>query len=219
MSQVKVLFVCTGNICRSPSAEGVLRHKLAEAALDQRVGVDSAGLIDYHAGDPPSRLAVDCARERGYDLTDLRARKFQRKDFETFDLIISMDRSHHMQLLSMCPDRSVGKLHLFMDFSPPPLRSPDCARPLLRRQSRLSACPRPDRRRHGRLDRNPGARSPRRDVTVLDRPLERVLGLGPVDRPLVGQKAGIEGKRLDGEGRQPEQGVMGQEVLQLRPGV
>ena len=129
MSEIKVLFVCTGNICRSPTAEGVLRGKLATAGLNDKVAVDSAGLIDFHAGDPPTALAIDFARRRGYDLSQLRARQFRRKDFELFDLIVSMDRGHHMQLLGMCPDRAVGKLHLFMDFTPPPLRNPDVPDP------------------------------------------------------------------------------------------
>ena len=129
MSEIKVLFVCTGNICRSPTAEGVLRGKLATAGLDDRVAVDSCGLIDFHAGDPPTALAIDFARQRGYDLSALRARQFRKKDFEDFDLIVSMDRGHHMRLLGMCPDRAVGKLHLMMDFSPPPLRQPDVPDP------------------------------------------------------------------------------------------
>ena len=129
MTEVKVLFVCTGNICRSPTAEGVLRHQLADQGLAERVSVDSAGLIDFHAGDPPSTLAVEQARQRGYELSDLRARPFRKKDFERFDLIVSMDRGHHMELLAMCPDRAVGKLHLFMDFAPDQRRSPDVPDP------------------------------------------------------------------------------------------
>ena len=129
MSEIKVLFVCTGNICRSPTAEGVLRGQLTAAKLEARVAVDSCGLIDFHAGDPPTPMAIEYAQQRGYDLSELRARRFRKKDFEEFDLIVSMDRGHHMQLLGMCPDRAVGKLYLFMDFATPPVRNPDVPDP------------------------------------------------------------------------------------------
>ena len=94
MAEVSVLIVCTGNICRSPTAEGVLRHKLAEQGLHERVRVDSAGLGDGHVGDPPERRAVARAGLRGYDLSALRARQFTTRDYYDFDLILGMDRGH-----------------------------------------------------------------------------------------------------------------------------
>jgi protein-tyrosine phosphatase len=122
VSEFKVLIVCTGNICRSPTAEGVLRHKLRDAGLDGRVAVDSAGTIDFHAGDPPDPRAILQAGRRGYDLSGLRARQIRPADFESFDLILCMDRGHHSELARLCP---VGlreglreRLRLFLDFAP-----------------------------------------------------------------------------------------------------
>ena len=117
-SVIKVLMVCTGNICRSPTADGVLRHKLAEAGLEGRVEVDSVGTMDYHAGDPPDARAIQQARLRGYDLSALRARRLRRADFEDFDLILCMDRGHLDTLGRLCPDDRRDRLRLFMDFAP-----------------------------------------------------------------------------------------------------
>ncbi len=117
MSVIKVLFVCTGNICRSPTAEGVLRHKLAAAGLDGRVSVDSAGMIDYHAGNPPDRRAIQHAARRGYDLKDLRARQLRRADFETFDLLLGMDRGHFRQLARLCPPQFAERVKLFLEYA------------------------------------------------------------------------------------------------------
>ena len=94
MSEISVLFVCTGNICRSPTAEGVARKLLAEAGLGAQVMVDSAGLEGWHAGDPPDPRAIASAAERGYDLTPQRSRQFDPSDFERFALILGMDRNH-----------------------------------------------------------------------------------------------------------------------------
>ncbi|MHC4816226.1 MAG: low molecular weight protein-tyrosine-phosphatase, partial [Planctomycetota bacterium] len=102
MEKVKVLFVCTGNICRSPTAEGVLRKLVSDAGLGNRIEVDSAGTEGYHVGDPPDPRAIRTASRRGYDLSGLRARRVKRGDFERFDLLISMDRGHHERLLALC---------------------------------------------------------------------------------------------------------------------
>lgn len=118
MSEVKVLFVCTGNICRSPTAEGVLRHKLTEAGLDRRITVDSAGTIGFHCGDPPDPRAIDRARRRGYDLSAQRARPVQRHDFEAFDLLLCMDRGHCRELLGWCPEDRADRIRLLMEFAP-----------------------------------------------------------------------------------------------------
>src|SRR5690242_293212 len=88
---LKVLFVCLGNICRSPTAEGVFRQQLQEAGLERDVLVDSAGTGDYHVGEPPDERACEAAARRGYDLTPLRARQVKRDDFVKFDYVLAMD--------------------------------------------------------------------------------------------------------------------------------
>lgn len=93
-----ILMVCTGNICRSPTAEGVLRRRLSEAGLGDRVLVDSAGTRDYHVGEPPDPRAVQHAARRGYDLSPLRARRIELKDFDRFDFIYAMDEGHMAEL-------------------------------------------------------------------------------------------------------------------------
>src|SRR5215831_8521570 len=92
--QVGVLFVCTGNICRSPTAEGVFRKLVAEAGLSDAIVADSAGTHAYHIGEAPDVRSQRAASRRGYDLADLRARRVERTDFERFDLIVAMDLEH-----------------------------------------------------------------------------------------------------------------------------
>jgi protein-tyrosine phosphatase len=123
MADVSVLFVCTGNICRSPTAEGVLRHKLAAAGLDDRVAVESAGLGDWHIGDPPDPRAIARARLRGYDLTALRARLFTAADYHDFDLILAMDQGHLTALTHGRPADARAQVRLFLDFAAEPLTS------------------------------------------------------------------------------------------------
>jgi protein-tyrosine phosphatase len=118
MADVRVLFVCTGNICRSPTAEGVARHKLAQRGLGERVEVASAGLGDWHIGDPPDPRAIARARRRGYDLTALRARLFTSRDYHNFDLILAMDRGHRSVLARGRPATARARVHLFLDFVP-----------------------------------------------------------------------------------------------------
>jgi protein-tyrosine phosphatase len=113
---VHVLMVCMGNICRSPTAEAVLRAKLRRAGLLGRVQVDSAGTLDYHVGAPPDRRAQAHARQRGYDLSALRARQVQVDDFSRFDLILAMDDDNLDWLHAHCPGAlrgRVGKLVMF----------------------------------------------------------------------------------------------------------
>ncbi|WP_158047818.1 low molecular weight protein-tyrosine-phosphatase [Skermanella pratensis] len=115
---VKVLFVCTGNICRSPTAEGVFRHLVAEAGLAGQIETDSAGTHGYHVGEPPDRRSVAAAGKRGVDIGDLRARRVKPADFEEFDLILAMDQGHYDQLVRMAPDGAKDRVRLFMDYAP-----------------------------------------------------------------------------------------------------
>ena len=117
-ASIRVLMVCTGNICRSPTAEGVLRHKLAEAGLQYRVEVASAGTVDYHAGSPPDHRAQQSALRRGYDLSRQRARQLRADDFERFDLVLAMDTDHVERMVELCPGPLAGRIGLLMDFSP-----------------------------------------------------------------------------------------------------
>ena len=112
-----VLLVCTGNICRSPTADGVLRRLVSEAGLEGKVLVDSAGTHDYHVGEAPDARAQEHARRRGYDLSGLRARQIAEADFERFDLILAMDRGHLAILRRLAPPEHREKLRLFMDFA------------------------------------------------------------------------------------------------------
>lgn len=113
---MRILFVCLGNICRSPTAEGVVRHLLADAPhLD--VELDSAGTAGYHNGAPPDPRSVRAALRRGIDLSGLRARRVTAKDFTDFDLILAMDRSNLQDLQAMRPRNSHAQLRLFMEYA------------------------------------------------------------------------------------------------------
>ena len=114
--QVSVLFVCMGNICRSPTAEGVFRHVLAEAGLADRVRVDSAGTHAYHVGEPPDRRAQAAAKRRGVSLADIRARKVSETDFSAFDYVIAMDRLNLHTLADIADAEYHGRLSLFLDY-------------------------------------------------------------------------------------------------------
>ena len=111
---MRVLFVCLGNICRSPTAEAVLRHKLRELGLEEGVEVDSAGTGDWHVGKPPDSRTRQAAQLRGYDLSALRGRQVCASDFGRFDLILAMDNSNLEHLRRLRPDGAMAELDLFL---------------------------------------------------------------------------------------------------------
>lgn len=116
MKQFAVLFVCMGNICRSPSADGVMRHMVRQQGLQDRVAVDSAGTHNYHPGSPPDTRSQQHAAQRGYDLSHLRARQVQAADFVRFDLILAMDHDNLENLQSICPPEHQHKLRRMTAF-------------------------------------------------------------------------------------------------------
>lgn len=118
MAVTRVLFVCTGNICRSPTAEGVFRAFVERAGLAKRIEVDSAGTHSYHIGDAPDPRAIAHARRRGYDLSTLRARQVKAADFERFDLILACDRGHHGLLRRLAEKAQHGRIAMFLDYAP-----------------------------------------------------------------------------------------------------
>lgn len=115
--KASVLFVCMGNICRSPTAEGVFRKVVTDAGLSDRIRVDSAGTHAYHVGEPPDRRAQAAASRRGVVLADIRARRFRDEDFDEFDYILAMDRDNLEELQQRVPDQGGGGLHLFLEFA------------------------------------------------------------------------------------------------------
>ena len=114
---VSVLFVCMGNICRSPTAEGVFRHVVNKADLGDSFTIDSAGTHAYHVGEPPDRRSQAAAERRGISLSDIRARRVQDSDFERFDLILAMDEDNHRLLIEQSDSSHHGKIRLFLDYS------------------------------------------------------------------------------------------------------
>lgn len=112
-----ILFVCMGNICRSPTAEGVFRGKAQEAGLLDQLLIDSSGTHAYHVGEPPDLRSQEFARKRGYDLSPQRARQVNANDFEKFDLIIAMDKDNLRNLQKLCPSQYQHKLKLMMSYA------------------------------------------------------------------------------------------------------
>ena len=113
-----VLFVCTGNICRSPTAEAVMRHLITESGLGDAFFIDSAGTHGYHTGHGPDARSVAAAAGRGISMQGLKARPVETADFERFDLIAAMDKGHLRHLERMRPPGSRAEVVLFMDFDP-----------------------------------------------------------------------------------------------------
>ena len=114
---IRVLFVCMGNICRSPTAEGVFHHKVTQADMHDRIAIDSAGTHAYHVGNPPDPRSQEAARKRNIDLSTQRARRVSPEDFEVFDYIIAMDESNRDDLLAICPSGHEEKVRLFLEFA------------------------------------------------------------------------------------------------------
>ena len=117
-AKFSVLMVCMGNICRSPTAEGVFRHLVSQAGLEDAVFIDSAGTLDYHAGSPPDDRAQQHARQRGYDLSQLRARQVTPRDFDEFDLVLAMDWDNLEELQALSPPQHRHKVKRLMEFAP-----------------------------------------------------------------------------------------------------
>jgi len=118
MKKIRVLFVCMGNICRSPTAEGVFRNLIETHGLSELLETDSAGTHAYHIGEPPDRRAQETALNRGLDISDLRARGVDQEDFEDFDYILAMDSDNYSILIDRCPDTLQDKIKLFLNYAP-----------------------------------------------------------------------------------------------------
>lgn len=114
--KIGVIFVCMGNICRSPTAEAVFRHYVENAEMSGHILIDSAGTHDYHIGDPPDARAQRAAQQRGYDMSSLRGRQIGAEDFERFDYVLAMDHAN-LAILQRLAQQSGGNPHLFLDYA------------------------------------------------------------------------------------------------------
>ncbi len=115
--KVKVLFVCMGNICRSPTAEAVFRHYVKKEGLLERIHIDSAGTHDYHIGDAPDTRTLRAAKQRGYDMSQLRGRQVEAGDFARFDYVLAMDEANLDILKRLRPSDAQSHLGLFLEFA------------------------------------------------------------------------------------------------------
>ena len=118
LKRKRVLFVCLGNICRSPTAEGVLRHLAAKEAPGLALDIDSAGTADYHIGAPPDPRSQRAALKRGIDISGLQARQVAADDFACFDLILAMDAENLCELRALQPRNSRAAVQLFLEYAP-----------------------------------------------------------------------------------------------------
>jgi protein-tyrosine phosphatase len=114
---VSVLFVCMGNICRSPTAQGVFGYLVEQHGLKSQIHIDSAGTHAYHVGEPPDARATRAAGRRGIDLGPQRARRVTERDFLDFDYVLAMDRNNYNDLMLLCPPAHRPKLHLFLEYA------------------------------------------------------------------------------------------------------
>lgn len=117
---IRVLFVCLGNICRSPTAEGVFCHRLAEAGLEGLVEIDSCGVADWHRGKAPDQRSQAAAASRGVDISGLKARQLVAADFERFDYVLAMDHDNLAAMQALCPADSRAKTGLFLAYAGTP---------------------------------------------------------------------------------------------------
>ncbi len=115
---IKVLFVCMGNICRSPTAEAAFTKLVQQTDLQNKITIDSAGTHAYHIDEPPDLRSQQAARQRGMNMSHLRARQVTKEDFDKFDYILAMDSSNYAILKEMCPRGKEHKLSMFLDFAP-----------------------------------------------------------------------------------------------------
>lgn len=118
MAKHRLLFVCLGNICRSPMAEGVFRRVAEDAELLHLFDIDSAGMGDWHKGQAPDTRAQAAAKNRGVDISNQSARKVEMEDFETFDLLLAMDGANYEELLEIAPRSARHKIRYFLDYAP-----------------------------------------------------------------------------------------------------
>ena len=118
MKKIKVLFVCMGNICRSPTAEGVFAKLIKEHDLEHYFAIDSAGTHAYHIGEAPDLRSQKAASERGVELSHLRARRVIMGDFKDFDYVLAMDDENYAALINACPEQYKGKIQYFLDYAP-----------------------------------------------------------------------------------------------------
>jgi len=118
MKKIKVLFVCMGNICRSPTAEGVFSALVKEQKVDNQFELDSAGTHAYHVAEAPDLRAEKAAKDRSVDISYIRARKVVFGDFEDFDYILAMDKDNYQILMQACPDHYKDKVKYFLEYAP-----------------------------------------------------------------------------------------------------
>ncbi|VAW90041.1 Low molecular weight protein tyrosine phosphatase [hydrothermal vent metagenome] len=117
MKKISVIFVCMGNICRSPTAEGVFRSKVAARELGHVIDIDSAGTHAYHKGEKPDPRSQKIAQQRGVDLNSIRARRATSADIERFDYILAMDSDNHLDLVKLAPEGHEHKIRLMLEFT------------------------------------------------------------------------------------------------------
>ena len=115
--KIRVLFVCMGNICRSPTAEAVFRHYVENAGMTEQIGIDSAGTHDYHIGSAPDARTLRAAKQRGYDMSDLRGRQVEAGDFHRFDYVLAMDRANLANLKRIAPENCEIQAQLFLEYA------------------------------------------------------------------------------------------------------
>ncbi len=118
ITSISVLFVCMGNICRSPTAQGVFERLVADHSLSEIIEIDSAGTHAYHVGECPDARATAAAMNRGVDLSSQQARRFSPDDFERFDYVLAMDSDNYEILAASCPSGLESRLRLFLEFAP-----------------------------------------------------------------------------------------------------